>query len=122
MRLVDLDPRWLLNDASERVGFYFLSPTNRTYRQSCFFAPTPTREQFRSFWREQGLLSADEDTRDLARPMIQGCKPETKWTVAGGVDDATFETISVTPSLDGSAGGLWHGHITNGEIVGGLNV
>ena len=37
-----------------------------------------------------------------------------------GIDVATFETMTVTPSLDGSAAGNWHGFITNGEIVGGI--
>jgi hypothetical protein len=80
------------------------------------------REQFRTFWREAGLLDADEDSRDrhLARQRVQPCNPASKWDVIGGIALANFETISVTPSLDGSAAGLWHGHITNGEIVGGL--
>jgi hypothetical protein len=62
--------------------------------------------------REQWELFGDDD--------VQGCLPDLAWTVAGGIDTATFETMTVTPSLDGSKGGLWHGHITNGEIVGGL--
>lgn len=119
MRLVDLDPRWLHNDAGARVGFYFISPANPRFRQSCFIAPTPHRDQFRTFWREAGVLDTDEDSRDrhLARQMVQPCKPSAKWDIAGGIEHATFETISVTPSLDGSAAGLWHGCITNGAIV-----
>lgn len=44
-------------------------------------------------------------------------KPENRQSC---FDAATFETMTVTPSLDGSAGGLWHGFITNGVIVGGM--
>jgi hypothetical protein len=122
MRLTDLDPRWLLDDEGRRVGFYFISPTNPGFRQSCFVAPTERRAQFRTFWREAGLLDADEDSRDrhMARAMVQPCNPAAKWDIAGGIEAASFETLSVTPSLDGSAGGLWHGFITNGEIVGGI--
>ena len=46
----------------------------------------------------------------------QGCKQNCLWVVAGGIEHADFSTLSVTPSLDGSQGGLWHGFITNGEI------
>jgi hypothetical protein len=52
--------------------------------------------------------------------MVQGCNPEKRWTIAGGIDTADFATMTVTPSLDGSPGGLWHGHITAGEIKGGI--
>jgi hypothetical protein len=51
---------------------------------------------------------------------VQGCSQGTNWQIAGGIDAADFATLTVTPSLDGSAGGNWHGHITNGQIVGGL--
>lgn len=52
--------------------------------------------------------------------MVQPCNPAGRWTIVGGVENASFETMTVKPSLDGSKGGLWHGFITNGEIVGGL--
>ncbi len=103
MRLIELDPQWLMKDG-KRVGFTFLSPTNPKWRQSCFENP-PSR-------REQWDLFEDDD--------VQGCNPKAHWKIKGGIDAATFETMTVTPSLDGSPGGLWHGHITNGAIVGGL--
>lgn len=106
MRLNDLEPRWLsLN--GKRVGFIFRSPTKREYFQTCFAQNTPHREQRRAV-RE--LLG----TEDLS--VVQLCKNECAWTITG--DD--FGSLSVMPSLDGSAGGLWHGFVTNGEIVGGL--
>lgn len=103
MRLTELDPKWLVKDG-KRIGFTFRSPTNPQWRQSCFENPPPQREQWELF--------EDDD--------VQGCNPAAHWTVNGGIDSATFETMTVQPSLDGSAGGLWHGHITNGEIVGGI--
>ena len=60
---------------------------------------------------------ADEDGDFM---WAQYCNQASGWTVAGGIENATFDTMTVTPSLDGSAGGLWHGFITNGEIVGGI--
>jgi hypothetical protein len=106
MRLTDLDPRWLVKDG-KRVGFMFKSPkVDSGYFQSCLSVAMPKREQFRLF---EAAVGEDEY-------KVQPCKPEFAWTIAGGIDAATFETMTVTPSLDGSAGGLWHGFITNGEI------
>lgn len=108
MRLIDLDPKWLLRDG-QRVGFTFLSPTgkqgNTHWRQSCFTVHTASREQWELFEQAHG-----EDC------SVQGCRPDFAWTIAGGIEAADFATISVHPSLDGSAGGLWHGFITSGEI------
>lgn len=122
MRLVDLSPQWLV-DNGERVGFTFLSPTDPKWRQSCFVKPYMRREQWRLFKEAHFVPGGPE-------AMVQGCRAECKWTVGstdsvgqfvpGNIENATFDTISVMPSLDGSAGGLWHGHITSGEIKGGL--
>lgn len=113
MRLLDLDPQWIMNEG-KRIGFTFVSPKGgsdgkRVYRQSCFVSPPRMREQLVAFARMHG-----EDA------IVQPCNPNAKWQIAGGIDAADFASISVTPSLDGSAGGLWHGFVTNGQIVGGL--
>jgi len=108
MRLTDLDPLWLVKDGA-RIGFTFRSPTNADFRQACFENPPSSDEQDDLFEAEFGK-----------RSMIQGCNPDAHWQIAGGIEAATFETMTVTPSLDGSPGGLWHGHITNGVIVGGI--
>lgn len=110
MRLTELDPRWLTRDGV-RVGFIFRSPTRQDRWQSCFEAAPPRREQWAMFRAELG----DGENGD-----IQGCTEGCHWTVAGGMETADFATLTVTPSLDGSRGGNWHGFITAGEIVGGL--
>lgn len=117
MKLIDLDPRWLLRDG-KRVGFIFKSPLpdKREWWQSCFPVPTPRMEQNDFFNAALADLS-DGSNADYLFTKVQGCKEECGWAIAGGIENASFETMSVTPSLDGSAGGLWHGHITNGEIV-----
>lgn len=118
MKLTELDPRWLLKDG-RRIGFTFITPKQRVRsdgtvdprveRQSCFAEQTPMRTQFALF---DDLYSEYE--------IVQPCRQDFAWTIAGGIESADFATITVTPSLDGSAGGLWHGNITHGEIVGGL--
>lgn len=119
MKLNDLNPRWVEKDG-KRIGFTFISPVQKLradgtknpkpYIQSCFEPPTPSHKEqrlaFDAMFGEDAFL-------------VQGCNPQHNWTIVGGIKDATFETMTVTPSLDGSAGGNWHGNITNGEIVGG---
>lgn len=108
MRLIELDPVWLVKDG-KRVGFTFISPTKPPCRQSCFAQAMPSCEQWALFEQYHG-----EET------MVQGCKPECAWDFKGGIESADFATLTVTPSIDGSAGGTWHGFITKGEIVGGI--
>lgn len=108
MRLIDLEPKWLLRDG-HRVGFVFRNPVrkDRGWWTSCFFAPTPEAEQEALI---DGVIGADTP--------YQRCNPTVGWSVVDGKPEtASFETISVTPSLDGGPN-WWHGHITAGEIVG----
>lgn len=98
MRLVDLEPRWLAP-----YFFVFRSPTNPAWWQSCAGRPMQHREQ-----RELVEAAAPD-----LEGKIQFCDPASAWTITG----TDFESLTVTPSLDGSKGGLWHGHITNGAIV-----
>ena len=100
MRLSELDPKWLKKDG-KRVGFTFISPTNPRFRQSCFVVQMPTRQQWDLF--------GDDD--------VQGCREDFAWTITGGIENASFDKMTVHPSIDGSKGGLWHGRIIDGEIM-----
>lgn len=137
MRLVELDPKWLMFEG-RRVGFIFRCPlpSRRDQWQTCFV------EKFYLFKSRAGAYSKGPDgewldcegdsqcaivnaccpeLREIGNSCNwQSCNPEHQWTVVGGIENATFETISVTPSLDGSAGGNWHGYVTDGEIKGGI--
>jgi hypothetical protein len=108
MRLLDLDPQWIMRDG-KRIGFTFVCPTNAAFRQSCFPDPPKVSEQCDLF-----------DAMHGEHTMVQPCGPNKRWRIAGGIESASFETMTVSPSLDGSPGGLWHGFITNGQIVGGI--
>jgi hypothetical protein len=94
---------WLIKDG-RRAGFTFTSPAKSDWRQSCFVENISRHEQWELF-ADQGFPH-----------NTQGCKQDCVWVVAGGIESADFATISVTPSLDGSKGGLWHGFVTNGDI------
>lgn len=107
MRLIDLEPKWLLRNGV-RVGFVFQNPVRPKWWVSCFVVAMPTDEQ-------EDLIEA------VLKPdaIFQPCNPGARWSVLYGIEAANFETISVTPSLDGGPN-LWHGHITDGQIVGGI--
>lgn len=121
MRLLDLDPRWLIENG-HKVGFVFKSPTDAKWWQTCFFEAgrrlmscdgCKEKDQWHCEHSQAGLCEAAG-----VDPMwIQGCNRECAWKAHGELD---FATLTVTPSLDGSAGGLWHGFVTNGQIVGGI--
>lgn len=130
MRLTELDPQWLMFEG-RRVGFMFrcplADPDKRRWWQICFV------ERFYVMKGRDGHYTSDEvgfepDSQcgivsaclPEAVDWFQGCNADHCWTVAGCIENANFETMTVTPSLDGSQGGLWHGYITNGEIVGGI--
>lgn len=113
MILTNLDPRWLLRDG-KRVGLIFQSPIKAAWYQSCMFQPTDWKDQRDMF------NAALPEYGEYAYSKVQGCNTACGWAPTPSADLANFETLSVTPSIDGSVGGLWHGYITNGQIVGGI--
>lgn len=99
MRLLDLQPRWIYKNKI----FTFLCPHCRRIWLTCKRVPMDHQQQWDIFERE------------APEAVTVGCKPETAWKFEG----LDFATMTVTPSLDASASGHWHGSITNGQIVGG---
>lgn len=95
MRLTELDPRWYSVQGDVRHGMTF----------ECPHCPS-------SGTRLAIALHVDgtKFDPDPANPQ-QWAAGETVLTVTGG---ATFEDISLTPSVDASKHGHWHGFITNG--------
>lgn len=119
MKLADLDPQWMEHEG-RRIGFVFRAPVQPTrhdgsprsqpYQLTCMAQPTPMHLQ-----REiAARMFGDDDY------TVVPCKQEIGWSIAGGIDAASFGTLTATPSIDGSASGNWHGFITNGQIVGGI--
>lgn len=95
MRLVDLQPEWITPDM-----FIFKSPTGHGDWLTCKRIPLSFKEQY-----------------DLIYPRFKGkivvqTKEEMAWNFTGN----DFTTLTVTPSIDASASGNWHGFITQGEI------
>lgn len=104
MRLVDLNPRWGI-DADLVVDGEVRHFEGRHGMAVSFDCPCgcrgTERETRLAVWFENpidGLPKTDDATRWWART------------------GDTFETLTLTPSIDVSHRGHWHGHITNGEI------
>lgn len=67
--------------------------------------------QFRLYEKELG---------EYWNTLIVPARDSTVWTITGtkqrNSNSIGFHDTTVTPSIDASASGHWHGHITNGEI------
>lgn len=99
MKLTALDPHWVAIGDSRKfiIGITFTSPTTGK-RLGCVFANPIDPEG----WIAQ-----------IGNPMDNpGFMPESKRWQRNG---ETFDTLTLSPSLDFSKHGDWHGHITNGE-------
>ncbi|MDB5965862.1 MAG: hypothetical protein JWQ72_2362 [Polaromonas sp.] len=98
MKLTELNPRWLaLEDGGPRVGLSF----------HCPHCPG-TGQRLAVLFHHSGR-EAIEDGYILAHHP----GPEPIWTESGD----GFETMTLSPSVDASGSGHWHGFITNGEVT-----
>lgn len=103
MRLDDCFPRWIDPDI-----FAFLCPHCGEVFLTCKRVPMQVFDQMEAAIAHFGAQGEFH---------VVPCKFETAWVFT---EAESFGTISVTPSLDASASGHWHGYITAGEIVGGI--
>lgn len=108
MRLTELDPRWFdaryFDGAEWRVG------------RSGFTMLCPHCRQTRLAVTTRKLKMSDQlDAMMQAHPGNGGdiVPGGYVWNVSG----EDFATISITPSIDATASGHWHGFITNGEVT-----
>lgn len=101
MRLSELEPRWV----HENV-FVFRCPHCRETWISCKNVAMGVGDQIELF---QGAGLDPQGPKYAVVPMRADCA----WTIEG----RDFASMTVKPSIDASAAGHWHGHITNGEIT-----
>lgn len=102
MKLTELEPRWFTrDDVPGYDGITFLCPHCKVIRLG-----VPFHQDGNRLMHEHQLLELDHPELHVAS------KPGDEWGMTG----STFEDISLTPSVDASASGHWHGHITNGEV------
>lgn len=117
MRLTELEPQWLERDG-RKVGVMFLCPHCREAWLTCFWVAMPTwgaEVDAPYMWEGQfGFIREALDRQGWDEPEnnVVPCKAGLAWQWNG----EGFERMSLTPSLDASASGHWHGFITDGEI------
>lgn len=97
MKLTDLEPQWITPDL-----FIFRNPTGGNDWLSCKRVPMTHKEQCEKLW---------EKPECKGRTIVS-----TVADMAWKFDGNDFSTLTVTPSIDASRSGNWHGFITNGEI------
>lgn len=97
MKLTELNPRWFVNcDGGPRIGLTFDCPHCREQRLAINF-------------HHRGHEAIEDAAILAAHPGGIG----NIWTLDGSDD---FATLTITPSVDASKYGHWHGFITSGEI------
>lgn len=101
VNLTDLHPKWFEHD-NAILGFTFLCPHCQSIRLACALKPMPPGVHRQVFGEENQHYGHE----------VVGTKPTDVWSV----NCQDFHMMSVTPSLDASQSGHWHGHITNGVI------
>lgn len=96
MRLTELNPRWVGYPGPVYDGVSFDCPHCKTQRLAITFSPPIDPN---GWWPK------------MTKPTYAGVNV---WKRSGN----TFETLTLSPSVDASVdiGGHWHGFITNGEI------
>jgi hypothetical protein len=62
---------------------------------------------------EEQCAATEKDAVGLQGVTVVLCKESCAWKFENAHN---FDEISITPSLDASAAGHWHGFITAGEI------
>lgn len=100
MKLTELSPRWIgVGDAlpRRRIGVTFDCPHCRETRLGVFFA-NPV---------DGGPAYVDLLPAPGVPPIVRH-----HWQRTG----ETFDALTLTPSVDASASGHWHGFITQGEV------
>lgn len=98
-RLISLEPKWL-----SPTLFAFRCPHCRDVWLTCKTMPLSNKDQHDLY-----KVVFGDDWNLLVVPSA----PDTVWRING----RGFEYMSVTPSIDASKSGHWHGHISGGEIT-----
>lgn len=97
MKLTDLNPRW--------VGLTGWSSPHPFFIGVSFDSPATGQ-------RLAVLFDPPIDPASLSATMGPVFPAARKWQRTGD----TFDTLTLSPSIDTSHAGDWHGFITNGEV------
>jgi hypothetical protein len=112
VRLSELSPKWV----NDHV-FIFLCPHCGQVYLSCKSIVLDEDQQNAMY---EAVLSEEKEPIPAlmeylgsGTPPVVLCKEEFKWSLSSH----DFETLTVSPSIDASNSGHWHGHISQGTIT-----
>lgn len=104
VRLVDLEPRWLPWQGNPHAVLMFRCPCCRKVWLTCVLVLLSTDDQ----------IDVIESQPDLDLVEVVPCREGFAWTATGVPN---VDRITITPSLDASAAGHWHGFVRDGAIA-----
>jgi hypothetical protein len=108
MTLTELKPRWFAERGRRGQGLTFLCPHCKQVRLGVAFAnPLDGKLPDPKTGTGRWIIRHVHYTRKFDVPP-----GGLFWTRTG----TTFKTLTLTPSVDASASGHWHGFITNGVV------
>lgn len=130
MKLTDLEPKWWAEPGRSGQGVVFLCPhCRKTWIAVPFNPPLDGGSPFdvgggqslriRSLWEilyGDVLAKAERGTVRPGAVLPVGAAvipPGVVWTRVSG---ETFDTLTLSPSVDASRAGCWHGFLQNGEV------
>lgn len=96
MRLTDLSPSWIYQKGKRVVGVRFLCPCCHQLQLGALFLNCP-----------DGATSQPND------PDFTMNNWGNRWSRSG----LTFDDLTLSPAIDASADGHWHGHINDGNLI-----
>lgn len=113
MRLIELNPRWFAEPGRREQGFTFDCPHCRGVRLSVLLAAPLDGGPLLPHANEPGNRRYYEALwNDLDRTIGVTIVPvKFHWSHRGD----SFENLTLTPSVDHSPSGHWHGFLTAGE-------
>ncbi len=131
MRISDLDPHWWAEPGRHGQGVVFLCPHCREGFLAVPFDPpldggppfNVGNEQSRPIHRLWEILYGNLDEKVEHGTVREGAVlPVGAWVVPPGVvwhrvAGDTFDTLTLSPSVDASRAGCWHGCVTGGAIT-----
>lgn len=115
MKLIELEPRWVADfgaPADAKQGIGFLCPHCRLTRLAVFFDVPVCGHPPAAVVRPGDTLQAHIDQAEQGHLMDYHIG-RILWHREGD----SFETLTLTPSVDASHFGHWHGFITNGDVT-----
>lgn len=111
MRLVDLNPRWWGDGERQQLGVSFECPHCRQVRLGIAFLNPPDGGPPSTIVTDKSMPKFIEEHIHEHRTF--DVPPGFLWTRVG----EEFDTMSLTPSVDASKSGHWHGFVADGEVT-----